>query len=63
MGGGCFVRVNGEAASNVNWPAAFYNKGVSMQFGVQVVYGFLFGVGIILASAFMRVALHLSVCG
>lgn len=34
-----------------------------MQFGVSVVNGFCFGVGIVLAATFMRVALHLGVCG
>jgi hypothetical protein len=34
-----------------------------MNFGIQVVNGFLFGVGIILAAAFMKIALHLGVCG
>jgi len=34
-----------------------------MNYGIQLVNGFLFGVGIVLAAAFMRVALHMSVCG
>jgi hypothetical protein len=34
-----------------------------MQYGIQIVNGFLFGTGIILAAAFMRVALHMGVCG
>jgi len=34
-----------------------------MAYGIQIVNGFLFGAGIVLAAAFMRVALHLSVCG
>jgi hypothetical protein len=34
-----------------------------MQFGLQIVNGFLFGSGIILAAAFFRVALHMGVCG
>ncbi len=34
-----------------------------MQFGIQVFNGFLFGSGVILAAAFFRAALHLSVCG
>lgn len=33
-----------------------------MQYGVQVVNGFLFGSGLILAAAFFRVALHMSLC-
>jgi hypothetical protein len=35
---------------------------MNMEFGKSVVMGFTFGVGMILASAFMRVALHLSFC-
>lgn len=34
-----------------------------MTYGVQLLNGFLFGVGLILAAAAMRVAFHLSVCG
>jgi hypothetical protein len=34
-----------------------------MNYGVQLVNGFLFGTGLILAAAFMRVALHMGVCG
>lgn len=34
-----------------------------MSYGIQIVNGFLFGTGVILAAAFMRVALHLSICG
>ncbi len=30
---------------------------------LNVVNGFLFGVGLILAAAFMRVALHMQICG
>lgn len=30
---------------------------------MNLVSGFLFGIGLILASAFMKVALHLSLCG
>lgn len=33
-----------------------------MDFGKSVVHGFCFGVGLVLASAFMRVATHLSFC-
>jgi len=33
-----------------------------MNFAIQVGYGFCFGVGLILAAAFMRVALHMSMC-
>jgi hypothetical protein len=33
-----------------------------MQYGVQVVNGFLFGSGLILAAAFFRIALHMGVC-
>ena len=39
------------------------NQGDLMAYGIQIVNGFLFGAGIVLAAAFMRVALHLSVCG
>lgn len=31
-----------------------------MQYGIAVVNGFLFGVGLVLATAFMRVVLHMS---
>lgn len=34
-----------------------------MAYGMQVINGFLFGVGLILASAAMKIAFHLSVCG
>lgn len=34
-----------------------------MQYGISVVNGFLFGSGLILAAAFFRAALHLSICG
>ncbi len=34
-----------------------------MEYGMQVVNGFLFGSGLILASAFFRVALHMGFCG
>ncbi len=34
-----------------------------MSFGIQIVNGFCFGAGAILAAAFMRIALHLGVCG
>jgi hypothetical protein len=30
---------------------------------MNVVNGFLFGVGVILAAVFMRVALHVGACG
>jgi len=33
-----------------------------MEFGKSVVMGFTFGVGMVLASAFMKVALRLSLC-
>jgi hypothetical protein len=33
-----------------------------MTYGLQVVNGFLFGVGLILAAAAMRVAFHLQLC-
>lgn len=38
-------------------------KGELMQYGIQVINGFCFGAGLILAAAFFRVALHMSVCG
>lgn len=34
-----------------------------MQFGIQLVNGFLFGSGVLLAAAFFRVALHIGLCG
>lgn len=34
-----------------------------MEFGKAIVIGFATGVGVVLAVAFMRVALHLGVCG
>lgn len=34
-----------------------------MQYGIQVINGFLFGSGAILAAAFFRVALHMGLCG
>lgn len=34
-----------------------------MQYGISVVNGFLFGVGLILAATAMRLAFHVSVCG
>jgi hypothetical protein len=33
-----------------------------MQYGIQIVNGFLFGSGLILAAAFFRIALHTSLC-
>ncbi len=33
-----------------------------MSYGIQVVNGFLFGSGLILAAAFFRVALKMSLC-
>lgn len=33
-----------------------------MDFGKSVVHGFCFGIGLVLASAFMRVALKMSLC-
>ena len=38
-------------------------KGDFMATGMHIVYGFLFGVGLILASAAMRVAFHITFCG
>lgn len=34
-----------------------------MAYGIQVVNGFLFGSGLLLAAAFFRVALRMSICG
>ena len=34
-----------------------------MQYGVQVINGFLFGSGLILAAAFFKAALKLGFCG
>ncbi len=34
-----------------------------MQYGIQVVNGFLFGSGFILAAAFFRAVLHMGVTG
>jgi hypothetical protein len=34
-----------------------------MQYGIQIVNGFLFGSGLILAAAFFKVALKLGFCG
>lgn len=34
-----------------------------MQFGVSIVNGFCFGVGMILAATFCKVALHIGFCG
>jgi hypothetical protein len=34
-----------------------------MQYGIQVINGFLFGSGLILAAAFFRAALHMGICG
>lgn len=34
-----------------------------MEHALQIVNGFLFGVGLIVAAAAMRVAFHLSLCG
>lgn len=34
-----------------------------MEYGMQIVNGFLFGVGLILAAAAMRVAFHISLLG
>jgi hypothetical protein len=34
-----------------------------MAYGIQIVNGFLFGSGLILAAAFFKVALHLGFCG
>jgi len=40
-----------------------YDKGERlMEFGKSVLMGFTFGVGLVLASAFMRVALKMSLC-
>lgn len=34
-----------------------------MNMGLQIVNGFLFGVGLILASAAMKVVFHMGFCG
>lgn len=34
-----------------------------MQYANQIIFGFLFGAGLVLAVAFFRVALHLQICG
>lgn len=33
-----------------------------MSYGIQIVNGFLFGSGLILAAAFFRIALHMTIC-
>lgn len=34
-----------------------------MNYGIQIVNGFLFAIGAILGAAFMHIALHMGVCG
>lgn len=34
-----------------------------MNYAIQIVNGFLFGVGLVLAASAMRVAFHLGICG
>lgn len=34
-----------------------------MEYGKQLLIGFMFGSGLILAAAFFKVALHLGFCG
>lgn len=34
-----------------------------MQFGTSIINGFAFGIGIVLATAAMKLVFHMSICG